>query len=194
MKQTITYIVLVLLFVALGIGAKTVYVMYQNGDFEEKVSLSQADTNTVDMNIGGSSFYDSLASLSKVNLETELESLDIDTTEEPTSILEPETKKLSPSIKEQERLQVERDGNLFKTPFYIISISAVSKKESAIKGALKIKKDKLEGNFLWIPDYDKSGKKLYKVYVGPFASKLEAQKKKDQISSIYPRCYVQTIK
>jgi hypothetical protein len=37
--------------------------------------------------------------------------------------------------------EVERNGSLYKTPFYIISISAVSKKESAIKGALKNSKE-----------------------------------------------------
>lgn len=193
MKQTITYIVLVLLFVILGIGAKTVYVMYQNGDFEEKINLSEKDTSEVDMTINTTSFYDSLEVLSKINLEDELESLNHD------SVVNSE-KPLAETIINTEKetntseFKVERDGSLFKTPFYIVSISAVSKKEYAIKGALRIQKDQLNGNFLWIPDYSPNGKKLYKIYVGPFASKLEAQKKKEEISSKYPGCYVQTIK
>lgn len=199
MKQSLLYIGLVIVFIALGIGSKTVYVMYQNGDFEQKEAIEESVKNEVDYTISGDNFHDSLASLIQVDLSKKLANLDsseaIKSAQQKDKIVE-ETKATEKAVKElkSNNPEVERNGNLYKTPFYIISISAVSKKESAIKGALKIQKSKDLGNFLWIPDYNPNGKSLYKVYIGPFVSKIEAQKQKETLSSKYPGCYVQSIK
>jgi cell division septation protein DedD len=199
MKQSLLYIGLVIVFIALGIGSKTVYVMYQNGDFEQKEVIEESVKKEVDYTISSDNVYDSLASLIQVDLSKKLANQDsseaIDSARQQDKISE-KTKATEKVIKEvkSNNPEVERNGSLYKTPFYIISISAVSKKESAIKGALKIQKSKDLGNFLWIPDYNPNGKPLYKVYIGPFVSKTEAQKQKETLNSKYPGCYVQSIK
>lgn len=200
MKQSLLYIGLVITFIALGIGSKTIYVMYQNGDFDQKEVIDESVKTEVDYTVSNDNFYDSLASLSQVNLNEELANLDSSAVKD--SIQQEEKSPIESTVTIEEPIQeetsntpeVERNGSLYKTPFYIISISAVSKKESAIKGALKIQKNKDLGNFLWIPDYNPNGKPLYKVYIGPFVSKMEAQKQKEILSSKYPGCYVQSIK
>lgn len=187
MKQTLIYIGLVIVFIGLGIGSKTIYIMYQQGKFDDKSVVQKEEASSqIDYTVSNQAFYDSLETLSKVTVN-------IPESKETTRIEEKVAeKKIETSANKEQN--VERNGALYKKPFYIISISAVSKKESAVKGALKIQKKKQKGNFLWIPDYFPQGKKLYKVYIGPFNSKELAIQQKELIATQYPGCYVQSIK
>jgi hypothetical protein len=76
MKQSLLYIGLVIVFIALGIGSKTVYVMYQNGDFEQKEVIEESVKKEVDYTISSDNVYDSLASLIQVDLSKKLANQD----------------------------------------------------------------------------------------------------------------------
>lgn len=53
---------------------------------------------------------------------------------------------------------------------YIISISAFSKKTQAQGKVDQLAQNGHPAKFIWIPDYQPNGKKLFKVYVGAFSS------------------------
>lgn len=117
----------------------------------------------------------------------EVDSLEFVSEEETEEIIDIEEVEIKPE-------KVERSNELFQKPFHIISISAYGKKQPAIDEASKIKNQGLSGNFMWIPDYQQGGKELYKVYIGPFKTRKEAETAKDLVKSHFKGCYVQSFK
>ena len=63
MKQSLLYIGLVITFIALGIGSKTIYVMYQNGDFDQKEVIDESVKTEVDYTVSNDNFYRIIVSL-----------------------------------------------------------------------------------------------------------------------------------
>jgi len=61
------------------------------------------------------------------------------------------------------------------TPCWVISHSSMVSEKYA-KRNVEILSDKgLKCGYYWIPDYNPSGNKFYKVYIGPYTSKKEAK-------------------
>lgn len=77
----------------------------------------------------------------------------------------PRPQKTESSVKPDERLS----GR------YIIGCYAVADRGEAEKHTNKLTAMGLEANYLYIPDYEPGGKRLYRVYVGPFNTKADAE-------------------
>ncbi len=85
------------------------------------------------------------------------------------------------------------DGKL-KTPCFIISCSAVSSEWDARSQAESLSRKGFQAGYLWIPDYDASGKKLFKVYVGSFRTRTEAESALPRVKTVISSAYVQLLK
>lgn len=73
---------------------------------------------------------------------------------------------------------------------HVISYSAVSKEASA-KAAVKELNDKgYNAGYYWIPDQQPNGRELFKVYIGPFNSKSEAEASLDEVKGLSAGAYV----
>jgi cell division septation protein DedD len=62
------------------------------------------------------------------------------------------------------------------TPCWLIGYAAVPSESDAIKFQVEMQKNGYKTGYFWIPDYIPAGKKLYRVYVGPFLHQDEANK------------------
>lgn len=80
------------------------------------------------------------------------------------------------------------------TPCWIISHSSMVSEKYA-KRNVEIFSDKgIKCGYYWIPDYNPSGNKFYKVYFGPYASKSEAKKALPEMKRYSPQAYLLYLK
>lgn len=175
---------IIMIILCLGIGLM-IRLIYENKKQQESIKYEQAiniEKNKIDFIVSSDSMV-----LNK-DIDTTLNDIQNDITEESNPI--------ESSIEEIkiEPKEVKREEELYQKPFYIISISAYSQKYQALKEAKDLKNEGLSGNFMWIPDYQEGGKKLYKVYIGPFKNKNEASNARELVKDQFKGCYVQTIK
>ncbi len=61
-------------------------------------------------------------------------------------------------------------------PTWVISVSSVAKESIAIEKTKELRVAGKTADYYWIPDYVNGGNRYFKVFVGPFATKTEAQK------------------
>lgn len=101
-------------------------------------------------------------------------------------------KKVSRQNKEAvKQTQKKAAGNgKLSTPCWIISFASISSENKASKEVKNLVDKGYLSGYYWIPDYDASGKRLFKVYVGPFASKAEGREKLQAIQSLSPTAYL----
>jgi cell division septation protein DedD len=115
-----------------------------------------------------------------------------------------ETKPTTPEVKEEAPAKVETkpvaepkkpaaDGKL-PTPSFLVVCTAMAKETDAKAFMIKLASEGYEAGYLWIPDYEPEGKKLYRVYVGPFDNKEEAQDILPEIKTAYKFAYILNLK
>lgn len=79
-------------------------------------------------------------------------------------------------------------------PAYIISYVATSSENNAKKQRKLLSSKGFSTGYYWIPDYLPSGPSLYKVYIGPYASKTEAKNALLRVKGLRKDAYVQYVK
>ncbi len=79
-------------------------------------------------------------------------------------------------------------------PSFLGVCSAVAKENDAKKLSAALGDLGYPSGYLWIPDYDASGKKLFRVYIGPFKSKEATDGWLQEIKPIYPNAYFLLLK
>ncbi|MFW5850699.1 MAG: SPOR domain-containing protein [Bacteroidota bacterium] len=77
-----------------------------------------------------------------------------------------------------------------ETPSWIIGYASVSNNNNAIKSVKSLRDKGYSAGYFWIPDYTEGGPDLFKVYIGPFNSKAEAQNLLPTIKELVPNAYV----
>jgi len=77
-----------------------------------------------------------------------------------------------------------------KRPSFIISHSAYSTRESAEKIKAKLMDIGFNSGFYWIPDYHDSEKQLYKVFVGPYTTRSDAEDMLQAVKKIREEAYI----
>lgn len=102
---------------------------------------------------------------------------------------DPDTKKTDIEKPEAD----DRSGKL-KTPCFIISCAAVARETDARAQTGSLSRRGFDAAYLWIPDYDPAGKPLYKVYVGPYYSRSEAENVLPRVKAASSGAYVQQLK
>ncbi|MDR2962701.1 MAG: SPOR domain-containing protein [Bacteroidales bacterium] len=60
-------------------------------------------------------------------------------------------------------------------PTWVISVSSVAKESEALKRTKELRTAGKTADYYWIPDYVPGGNAYFKVFVGPFATKADAQ-------------------
>ncbi|MDA9819949.1 SPOR domain-containing protein [Salibacteraceae bacterium] len=80
------------------------------------------------------------------------------------------------------------DGQL-PTPFWGIATAAVDDQMLALKFVKDLKAAGLDGRYMYIPDYIPSGKKMFRIFVGPFPDKPSAMAKFDDVQANTPGAY-----
>lgn len=84
----------------------------------------------------------------------------------------------------------ETGKNKKHSPFYIVSVMAVSKENKAKAMAADLKKKGYPSGYLWIPDYASlSGKKLYSVYIGTYATQNECEAATEELRKVFPDAF-----
>ena len=78
----------------------------------------------------------------------------------------------------------------FDTPAWIISYASVSKNTNAIASVKKLRELGNSAGYYWMPDYTTGAPEMYKVYIGPFASKAQAEAHITSIQELEPSAYV----
>ena len=78
----------------------------------------------------------------------------------------------------------------FDTPAWIISYASVSKNTNAIASVKKLRDLGNSAGYYWMPDYAEGAPQMYKVYIGPFASKAQAEAHITSIQNLEPNAYV----
>lgn len=89
--------------------------------------------------------------------------------EEVLADKEPEVKKETPKKQEANKWGL-------KLPCFVISHSAYSTEDQAQKIKSELAQKGFRSGYYYIPDFEKGGKPLYKVYVGPFDTRNDAEK------------------
>ena len=77
-----------------------------------------------------------------------------------------------------------------KSPFYVISCAAVVSEFTAKSNIRELNGMGIIADYLYIPDYDPYGKTLYRVYVGPYKTKAQADNVLPKIKVQIPKAYV----
>ena len=166
---------MILLCLGIGMAMRLVYQEYIERSIDNKNQEIIQEIRKIDFTVKGDTVIYEIDSLRQNYLDPEPKLVDIDKV----------------TIKPK---KVERSNQLYEKPFHIISISAYSKKEPAMDEASQINDKGLSGNFMWIPDYQDGGKELYKVYIGPFNNRKEAESAKELVKPHFKGCYVQSFK
>ena len=76
----------------------------------------------------------------------------------------------------------------------LVVISAVVKESEAVKIADGLRSKGYSAGYLWIPDYESSGKNMYRVYAGPYATQAAAKEAQTEIKKQYPGAYFYDVK
>jgi hypothetical protein len=77
-----------------------------------------------------------------------------------------------------------------ETPSWIIGYASVSNNNNAIRSVKSLRDKGYSAGYFWIPDYTEGGPDLFKVYIGPFNSKAEAQNLLPTIKELVSEAYV----
>jgi hypothetical protein len=77
-----------------------------------------------------------------------------------------------------------------ETPSWIIGYASVSINNNAIRSVKSLRDKGYSAGYFWIPDYTQGGPDLFKIYIGPFDSKAEAQNLLPTIKELVPKAYV----
>ncbi len=94
------------------------------------------------------------------------------------------------NLNESNTVSKDIDEPLLTKGDYIISYSSVSSETMAIKILSEVKsKGYNNSGYYYIPDYDPSGKQLFKVYIGPFSSLESSQITLTKIKALSPGAY-----
>jgi hypothetical protein len=80
-----------------------------------------------------------------------------------------------------------------KRPCYIISYGAFSVESTAQAEVEKLTKSRFETGYFWIPDYVGQGKELYKVYVGPFVTRADAESRLPDVKKKKSKAYIEKL-
>lgn len=78
----------------------------------------------------------------------------------------------------------------FKTPVWLISYASVSKNTNAITAVKKLREMGNSAGYYWMPDYAENAPQMYKVYIGPFDTKSQAEAHISSIQELEPHAYV----
>ena len=81
-----------------------------------------------------------------------------------------------------------------RRPCFVISHSAYTKEPSAEKVTEKLFDMGFNSGYYWIPDYKPGGKKLFKVYVGPYQTRKDAKAMLSAVKKIQPDAYITKVK
>jgi len=73
---------------------------------------------------------------------------------------------------------------------WLISYSSIASDAVAAKDVKMLADKGFTAGFYWIPDKNPDGKKLYKVYVGPFTTKADAKEKLPSVQALSPGAYI----
>jgi cell division septation protein DedD len=115
-------------------------------------------------------------------------------TKQVTKVENPEIKEKISVPKTQEKTKpTEANSTKDLNGKIIISCAAVSSIEAAKKSVGNLKSSGLNAGSFYLPDYQSDAKPLYKVFVGPFNDRVEAQSKLDAVKKFYPEAYVQGV-
>jgi cell division septation protein DedD len=60
-------------------------------------------------------------------------------------------------------------------PCWVISITSVAKESIAVARTKELRTAGNTADYYWIPDYVSGGNRYFKVFVGPFTTKADAQ-------------------
>ncbi|HXH17938.1 MAG TPA: SPOR domain-containing protein, partial [Chitinophagales bacterium] len=109
------------------------------------------------------------------------------TVEKKSSTVEGET---AEKREKKTPVSTENAGEVTRGKWYL-SIVTVSDEAAAQQAASGLKSQGYSNSgYYYIPDYDPSGKKLYKVYIGPFASVEDAENAlDDEVRAASPGVY-----
>jgi cell division septation protein DedD len=131
----------------------------------------------------------------KIVAETPAKSIAESVTEtEPAT---PEVKEVAPAkaeIKPVAEPEKPAANGKLPTPSFLVVCTAMAKETDAKAFMMKLASEGYEAGSLWIPDYEPQGKKLYRVYVGPFDTKEEAQDILPDIKTDYKFAYLLNLK
>ncbi len=129
------------------------------------------------------------APVESVEPEAASEAIEAAPAEEEGSIENEEGDEAASSEVTGEVVNTTPDG-LFPTPFWGIATAAVDKETLALKFVNELKAAGLDGQYMYIPDYLPGGKKMYRIFVGPFPDKPTAMAKFEDVqantSGAYP--------
>ena len=99
-----------------------------------------------------------------------------------------------PETVEQPVSTKKTNSSKISTPCWIISYASITKESKAAVEVKKLVEKGYISGYYWIPDYDATGKQLYKIYVGPFATKNEGQEKLKEIQLLSNDAYLMKLK
>ncbi len=85
---------------------------------------------------------------------------------------------------------VSQNVSQFKTPVWLISYASVSKNTNAITAVKKLREMGNSAGYYWMPDYAENAPQMYKVYIGPFDTKSQAEAHVASIQELEPHAYV----
>ncbi|HPY82062.1 MAG: SPOR domain-containing protein [Bacteroidales bacterium] len=85
---------------------------------------------------------------------------------------------------------VSHNVSQFKTPVWLISYASVSKNTNAITAVKKLREMGNSAGYYWMPDYAENAPQMYKVYIGPFDTKSQAEAHISSIQELEPHAYV----
>lgn len=77
---------------------------------------------------------------------------------------------------------------------FIISCAAVSSEEAAKKASNDLKSKGFKSGYYYLPDYQSGAKSLYKVFVGSFNSRADAEGNLGDVKNLFDGAYVMQLK
>jgi cell division protein FtsN len=81
-----------------------------------------------------------------------------------------------------------------KRPCFVISAGNFSTEDKAKVEKAKLVKNGFKSGYFYIPDYQSDGQPLFKVYVGPFKTRDEADKLKASVKKVQPGAFTSEVK
>jgi len=144
-----------------------------------RASQNEIDTVNTQVNVVDSSSLDSDSIVEEENYAVDENQIEKNAEE----VIEDNLKKSSKSSKPT------NSGKL-TTPCWLISYSSVAKKSNAVSNVEMLKSKGIKAGYYFMPDYKSDAKELYKIYVGPYTSKGEAQANLSEVSNLSPGAYV----
>lgn len=91
---------------------------------------------------------------------------------------------------EQKQPEAKPQKRKTEKAYYVVNIIAVSRLSMAKAKVSELKKKGYDAGYLWIPDYASlSGKKLYTVYIGTYATQRECEKATESLRKKFHDAY-----